>query len=404
VTDIRTVVESLSRDLADWRNGSSKPPLDKHASQIEGVVTQLTTALTALDSTLADTSRATQSVLDYHHIWDFFRNKLALRFVPWYQPFLAAADDLAWAAWRPMRDAVHAATGRELREPPLVFFSRSAAPFAVTRGENYRELLPRGGLSTTPPEEVAAALVVPVISLPWHRINWLPVTLSAAHEVGHIVVADLGLLPWLTDRLAAARLPGDHLQAWTAWREEVFADVFAAVVCGSATAVALQGQLGDEDPAQVPQPPWDDYPPVPLRADLIQEAAGRRAVPPLERKDSLAGSFAADVPAVVSALLDHDIPGAGRLGDLFPTVDHAKMRDDADRLGRSHDIQTSEIRALLAAATHAFRTGADPPAMQQAALIRAAHIRDVSRRSVRPTAARRDHEAGLRLADLLTPG
>jgi len=39
-------------------------------------------------------------------------------------------------------------------------------PFTVTRGQNYQNLLPRGGLWTERSEAIADNLVVPVVSLP----------------------------------------------------------------------------------------------------------------------------------------------------------------------------------------------------------------------------------------------
>jgi hypothetical protein len=409
VLDVRGILDSLPDDLKEWRRATANKPLDKHASQVEAIVGQLSAALAELRLPPDDggsASEVIQAVLDYHHIWDFFRAKLALRFVPWYQPFLAAADDLAWASWRPVRDAVRARTGREIREPPLVYLSRSAIPFAVNRGDDYRDLLPRGGIWTTEAERAASALVVPVISLPWHRTNWLPVILSIAHEVGHVVVADLALLPSLTDRLGAIDLHDRH-EAWTSWLEEVYADVFAAVVCGGGTELSLVGQLGADDGGPPPEPPWGDYPPVPLRAHVIREVARRRggsvqAAPP--------GGFTGDVPAVVAALLDQDLPDAGRLDDLFSPVDTPAMRDEADRLARARNPQAADVRSLLAAATRALAAAPDTldrTRLQRAVLERAARIRDVGRRGrsadTATASAERDRAAGVYLASILRP-
>lgn len=408
--DVRDILDSLPADLEEWRRATAGPPLDKHASQVEAIVGQLSEALAQLRLSLdqgAPTSEVVQAVLDYHHIWDFFRAKLALRFVPWYQPFLATADDLAWASWRPVRDAVRARTGREIREPPLVYLSRSAVPFAVNRGDDYRDLLPRGGIWTTEAEEAASALVVPVISLPWHRTNWLPVVLSVAHEVGHVVVADLTLLPSLTGRLEAAGLPDDRHEAWTSWLEEVFADVFAAVVCGGAAELSLVGQLGADNGGPPPEPPWEDYPPVPLRAQVIREVARRRGG---DVQAAAPGGFADDVPAVIAALLDHDLPDVGRLDELFPPVDTPAMRDEASRLTRARTPQAADVRCLLAATTRALAVAPDTldqARLRRAVLHRAAKIRDVGRRGrgadTAALSAERDRAAGLYLARILTP-
>ena len=197
--------ESLREDLTAWQEATECPPLNKHASQVAGIVGQLTEALAGLErSEEGAPEDLEQAIGDYLHIWDFFRSKLALRYVPWYQPQLAAADDLAWAAFQPMRVATAGHVSRELREPPLVYFSRDVIPFTVTRGQNYQNLLPRGGLWTEQSEAIAGHLVVPVVSLPWQRFSSLSVLLSVAHEVGHVVVSDLDLLPVLRTRLADA--------------------------------------------------------------------------------------------------------------------------------------------------------------------------------------------------------
>ncbi len=408
--DVWDIIDSLPADLEEWRRATAGPPLDKHASQVEAIVGELSEALAQLRRSLdahVPAPEVVQAVLDYHHIWDFFRAKLSLRFVPWYQPFLATADDLAWASWRPVRDAVRACTGRVIREPPLVYLSRSAVPFAVNRGDDYRDLLPRGGIWTTEAEEAASALVVPVISLPWHRTNWLPVVISVAHEVGHVVVADLTLLPSLTDWLQAAGLHGDRREAWMSWREEVFADVFAAVVCGEAAELSLVGQLGADNGGPPPEPPWGDYPPVPLRAQVIREVAGRRGG---DVRAAAPGGFAGDVPAVVAALLDNDLPGAGRLDELFPPVDTPAMRDEASRLTRARTPQSADIRCLLAAITRALAAAPDTldrARLQRAVLKQAAKIRDVGRRGrgadTATASAERDRAAGLYLASILGP-
>ena len=399
--EFAAVAASLSSDLQAWRSATAGPPLDKHASQIDGVVGQLSAALAIVDP--ADSDRAVQQVLDYHHIWEFFRTKLSLRYIPWYRSFLSAADDLAWAAWRPIRDAARTGGGIELREPPLVYFSRQAVPFAVPRGEDYQDLLPRGGIYTTEAEQVAAALVVPVISLPWHRSAWLPVCLSVAHEVGHVVVTDLDLGRWLIDRLAGADLPEARRPAWQAWREEVWADIFAAVVCGSTTSISLLDQLADDD-VEPAAPPWGDYPPVSVRARLIEEVAGRRGgAPPGPATDG----FEADAAAVVAALLGEDLPSVGKVESCFASVDNTAMRDDAYRLTRQRNPHASDIRVLLTAATLAFSTGSadERGAIQQATLDHADEIRDVARRGregMAANAVERDRRAGLRLAGLLT--
>ena len=403
--------ESLREDLAAWQEATEGPPLNKHASQVAGIVGQLTEALAGLErSEEGAPEEFEQAIGDYLHIWDFFRSKLALRYVPWYQPQLAAADDLAWAAFQPMRDA---AAGHVSREPPLVYFSRDVIPFTVTRGQNYQNLLPRGGLWTERSEAIAGHLVVPVVSLPWQRFSSLSVLLSVAHEVGHVVVSDLDLLPVLRARLADAPLAEARRSLWSAWLEEVFADIFSAVVCGSPVALCMVDQLGAQ--AGVAGPPGQGpYPPVEVRARMILHVVGRRGdlddqPRPQPPQDEALADFDADLAPVAEALLGVGFPQiAGQLEDLYPPVDGTGLRADIDRLRRGRDPQASDIRILLAAAAAtelAYPADYDKHQSAVLALRRAAGIRDVARRGRGDgqAQARRDQQAGRELAKLLIP-
>ena len=427
--DLARFTESLREDLAAWQEATTGPPLNKHASQVAGIVSQLTEAMAILEVPGGQPrAELEQTIGDYLHIWDFFRSKLALRYVPWYQPVLGAADDLAWAAFQPisaaaaaqrLQDERLAAAAaqrllRKLREPPLVYFSRDVIPFTVTRGQNYQNLLPRGGLWTERSEAIADNLVVPVVSLPWQRFSSLLMLLSVAHEVGHVVVTDLDLLPALRGRLAEAGLSPARLPLWSAWLEEVFADIFSAVVCGSSVALSLVDQLDRPGPAGAEATPGPGrYPPVELRARMILHVAERRSDlgdqprPPRPRADQLA-DFDADVAAVAAALLDDGyVQIAGRLEDLSPPVDGAELRADMSRLSRGRDPEASDIRTVLAAATAVEVAKPADYAQYEAgprALRRAAVIRDVTRRRGEEgqlRARERDRLAGRELAALL---
>ena len=404
--DLGRFTQSLREDLAAWREATQRPPLSKHASQVAGIDGQLGAALESLGEEAGTRpGELEQAVGDYLHIWDFFRSKLALRFVPWYQPLLAAADDLAWAAFQPVRDA---SGGRVEREPPLVFYSRDVIPFTVTRGQAYQGLLPRGGLWTERSEQIANHLVVPVVSLPWQRFSALPVLLSVAHEVGHVVVADLDLGPVLAGRLAAAGLPASRQPAWAAWLEEVFSDVFSAVVCGGSVALSLVGQLDTRQPV-VAAAPWGQYPLPALRAELIRHVARRRgdvSTPQVADGALALGDFEADLEPVVAALLDDPYPPLrARLGDLYPPVDGEALDEDVGRLTRGRDPETRDIRVALAAATaveHASPDVYERTDVPARVLARAGDIRDETRRGRDDERAReRDERAGRDLAALL---
>lgn len=404
MTRLTRLQTSLLSDLENWSAATAEPPLDKHASQISAIVRQLDTAL---EQTLPspnwapDGNEPEQVILDFHHVWDFFRTKFALRYVPWYREPLAVADDLAWAAFRPVRDAARSTLGREIREPPLAYPSRAALPFAVPRGADYTGLLPRGGLWTERVDDVTRCLVVPVVSLPWHRFTNPAAILSVAHEVGHIVLADLDLLPALQRQLDSKRLS----QPFHGWAEEVFADLFAATLCGSAAAVALHEMVTDTASP--------DYPPLATRRQLMLEVARRRATRPqdIALQQGTDDPVPPEVTAVVSAVLDHDLPGLDvTLSTLFPTVDTPSLLDDVERLRAGRDPQARTVTALLAAATHAGIHAGNHEAVTDDALSRAVQehaqrLREVGRRAAHEDPAglirSRDVAAGTRLAALM---
>ena len=97
-------------------------------------------------------------------MWDFFRVKLALRYIEPIRDFLDAADELAWTAYHPATQAADG-PGPVRREPPLVFLDRGAVPFASARGSSYRDLLPRD-VRTRAGADAARGLPFPVIGVP----------------------------------------------------------------------------------------------------------------------------------------------------------------------------------------------------------------------------------------------
>lgn len=69
--------ESLRTEWEYWTAEAARSSLQKHQSQIDSVITMLGAGL---DAVAADAQAAeSERILDLHHVWDFFRVKLALR-------------------------------------------------------------------------------------------------------------------------------------------------------------------------------------------------------------------------------------------------------------------------------------------------------------------------------------
>lgn len=276
------VIASLRRDIERWEaDVQEHGPLEKHFTQVHRLALQLSTSVEDLAGRLNSSGTAadlTEQILDLHHVWDFFRSKLVLRCLPTYRDFLDAADELAWSCYKPALDAV----GTALKLPPLVFFNRNVAPFAVARGSDYRSLLPRD-IYTLVGREAVRQLPFPIIGVPWHQSEHLPSTLAVAHEVGHHIEDDCRLSEELRARLRGSGLQPERVQVWETWLGEAFADVCACLACGPAYELTLGDAMAANGSAGSGA---DRYPPAQVRAQICEATLGRT---------SQAGSVAADL-------------------------------------------------------------------------------------------------------------
>jgi hypothetical protein len=335
--------------------GGDQVSLEKHQTQIESVVTMLGEALRTVteDSTAADPER----ILDLHHVWDFFRVKLTLRYIAPIRGFLDAADELAWATYHP---AIRSAnSGRRIpREPPLVFLDRGATPFASARGSSYRDLLPRG-VRTRTGAEAASELPFPVIGMPWYLTGHLPGVLLAAHEVGHHIEDDCALTKALGERLSATGLPPARQDQWKPWLGEVFADVVASITCGEAYPTVLIDALAST-PAEGAG--MEKYPPPTVRARVCLDAIsliGLPSDPQLAVDGRQLGepdNAEAEAQAVVTALLSapYSEIGGHTLASILTSPEVVSVGKSATRLLAGLDSNLVDVRAVLSAASLAF--------------------------------------------------
>jgi hypothetical protein len=281
-------LSSIESEFTYWldqtgRNG----PMPKHHSQVRRVTNQLSALAQSLatwlgelksdqERLLRETRQVEPMILDVHRIWEFFRSKLAQRYVDLFRGYLAVADEFAWACYDCARTAADPLVipPERVKEPPLVFLNGGWSPFAMSRGMQFEaEWVPDEEISLQHFRQVLQDLPIPVIGLPWYQIRHLPDMVAIGHEVGHTVEDDFGLTPrlgcLLDKALESGSVSGARHEGWRAWLGELFGDLYGILASGPAFVSGLMDFMA-LSPAQImterqPDPTWSCHPPDALR-------------------------------------------------------------------------------------------------------------------------------------------
>jgi hypothetical protein len=386
LAELHTKLNSVELEFQHWRDASDPgQPLRKHHSQIRRVTkaldamrTRIAQDVEAADSNiLAQARQLERSILELHRLWDYYRSKLALRSVSWFQQPLYAVDELAWACYKPLQLAVADGRPASLKEPPLSFFNGAWSPFAAGRGRVYEPERVEGAiLTTTSVRDAIRKLPIPVVGVPWYLAQHLPDSPVICHEVGHIAEQDFGLTEAVEAALESADIPDEHRPAWRSWRGEVFADVYGCLGTGPAFVSTLMGFLVD-NPAtvakqQLAAPGWGKYPTTDLRMTFNFEVLRRMGLDaPAEALEQrwlayyngdLMSAFRTDSGPVAEALLWTPLAplgGTALAGVLaFDQVAQGRAEDQARGLLARKIPDPTDARRLHAAVHLAF--AADP--------------------------------------------
>lgn len=367
-------LDALDLELDNWLAVSAPGEvLEKHHSQLlrlagglKPLVGKVQRSVAADDAT--DQWRTIeQYALELQRVWDFFRQKLALRFVPWLRGYLVTADEYAWACYRPAQQAAVGAGTVSIdtvREPPLVCFTSVSTPFSIPRGASYARDIGADELSSPGAQALVGRLPIPVIGVPWFQLRHLPDALIVGHEVGHHVLRDCLLGPEaerLVDDALAAVTTDAHRRRWQGWLEEAFADVYATLAAGPAYGLSLGDFLlvAGTDPLADGR---SDYPPSALRLALVLAAlrCGACETAALELRyapvlSGLTSEQLAEVDAVAQALVAGPFVAlGGPLTGVLDPREAAGGQEESARVLSGWDFGTTEIRTLLAAASYAF--------------------------------------------------
>src|SRR5262245_17904364 len=143
-------VESLPRELDDWKQRTlNVVDHNAHFSQVQAIDMLMQVFLgrqrrllgqlgVAEDATAFGRKgwELVQEVIKAQRVWDYFRDKLNLRFVPEYQGPLWMADTVAWDCYRPVLEQatiLGIVKKDELREPPLTYPTAEFSPATFVR-------------------------------------------------------------------------------------------------------------------------------------------------------------------------------------------------------------------------------------------------------------------------------
>jgi len=258
--ELRRRVEALENEVNQWIAASSPGlNLDVHNSQLQAINLMVAGLIKKqhrmLDDLEAESDpesfsdqafQIVQEIIKAQRFWDFFRDKLVLRFNPTFKEPLWVADTVAWSCYNPViEEAVNQGVLNrlELREPPLTYLAAELSPVTYVRGKH----LFFEGRDRLQDMSEGGRIPIPVIELPWDHVGSTWELLSIPHEVGHDLCADLKLEQELSARLKAALegagVKAGRLAAWLAWMKEVFADLVALQLAGPAFAEGMVNQL-----------------------------------------------------------------------------------------------------------------------------------------------------------------
>jgi hypothetical protein len=439
---LRFQQKTLRAEFDDWRARADEgKELEKHHTQIARITAQLEGLLGRVElpddlsaATFAGNTQAQRLLLNGHRLWDYFRTKLALRDVELFRKELLCADELAWACYRPARAQAESAgtiAATAFKEPPLIFYSSLATPFAQAR----ETLFDPENVSLEDVKLLGAAILklpIPVIGLPWFQVNHLPASVAIAHEVGHALERDFGLETVVDQRMAALAEAGvdpARVPAWLAWAREVFADVYGVLCCGGAYVLGLMDYLlADPQLVQAERiqgPKWGSYPTRHLRMLLnfaLLDALGLESDSVSQGWRQLYPAhamteFAPDIQPVVAAMLATPLGGKPlQEAVTFRQADADAAHQEAANLLDGFDLnQGQDFRVLFAAVSLAYHANpeqymtinAERPVVGQMAAAVPQGVRSgdaqfdpIALEALNPA----DIEAGAALADLFMDG
>lgn len=249
----RAAVDRMSAELAGWlQRRRAADALQQYRTQLGFLEAQLGEGLKRLLDDLgnlaaggAELGRVYRGCREVEirlawlgRVWGYFRRKFDQRDegggdrARAVRETLLAADEVVWSCYAPAFESRKCA----VPAAPLPYFEALFTPNAQPRTRRPPEL--DGDVDQPFLKLCLQSLPIPVLGLPWVCVDepWWLVLL--AHEVGHHVQHDLEPASGAVRRFAEllAEKAGDE---WFARGEEVFADAYSVLCCGTSAIRAL---------------------------------------------------------------------------------------------------------------------------------------------------------------------
>lgn len=251
IRDALDTLEALSRTEALTENTSQIAAVrDSVGALVEEVAKRVESGH---DGVAESWARLEELLLTVYRIFGYFWEKFAQRQTSGARDTLLVADDFAAACYAPIRSLL-LVTSADIGPPPLVCFDDGArGAYSLARWTPFDRYLRfdqdtgpvfRTQVDLTAQQlEKVRALPMGVIALPWFTLGHPPDLLIVAHEIGHLVAGDLGLVGAGGFDPARVGLAGVFGARTAFWLAELFADAYAALCAGVAFGHVLADYL-----------------------------------------------------------------------------------------------------------------------------------------------------------------
>lgn len=211
----------------------------------------------------------------FRKLWLYYKTKFDQRRHELLKDSLLAADEMVWSCYA---EALNNA-GKKLGTIPLCYFEPLYTPYAIPRIDppcDFRNI------DSPVLRETIKKMPIPVIALPMvcaRSPHWL---VYIAHEVGHHIQYDLGLVDVFKNTvMQEVRTQGadeDESKQWGRWAQEIFADLYSLCCIGPAAPSSISELVFSTEDEMLRM--QTRYPPALARVTLLQAATNELKTTP----------------------------------------------------------------------------------------------------------------------------
>src|ERR1700730_14429289 len=247
-------LDRLRQELQRWYDDRTEAdrhvdgsPRGQYQTQLQSISSEVSGAVKILADDLGNLDLKRDVADIYEHcalierqtywlwrVWYFFREKFDQRNDPRFDKILRAADEVVWSCYRPFFELPAL---KNWRPPaPLPYIEPTFSPSALRRDQ--RQALDRKDQDFLLVKGAFAELPVPLIKIPIASIHnpWALVLIG--HEIGHIVqpLLEADFNQTFADAIQTAvenaGVDEEDQAAWSAWADEIFADLYCILTMG----------------------------------------------------------------------------------------------------------------------------------------------------------------------------